>query len=269
MGTRVFIAKGTTDLSTASLADTNEPVLAEGGQAITAGTDFSALTDGFDAFTVQQSFSGSIVNLRCDINTGGVFLYQAGGGSLSYEPKGNDDLCPRFRHIGAGSVTLQTGGTVTNYEQGSGTGTITEDVTVTNLYLAGGNLTQAYKSTANTILIVSGGSLQTGRPFTTGTVTNGTVTVRRTDTSSTVPAATTLNLYGPNSRVIWNGGNIGTLNLYGGASIDFSNAPVDLTVTTINADLASIRRSVWESNTATLTLPTPTVRAAVRDALTA
>ena len=117
----------------------------------------------------------------------------------------------------------------------------------------------------NTLVVVAGGSYTTERGV-SGTYNQGggTAVFSRSDSSGALPTASgaTMNIFGGTMK--WRGKNIGTLNVYGG-TVDFSEAPQDLTVTTLNITRTSRDASTFKSKFSTVTVTTTNVRGAEAD----
>jgi len=232
-----YISKSTTDL-TGALTTDNVVVFSEGSQQVTGGMDQSGLANGLAQLLLESRFTGTIGGgaagpLIVDVDVSpGIVRNNAGGGALYIKPGGGNTLITTLEQVGAGATYVQSGGTVTTAGCARGMLSITTDVICTNLAVIGGTCIQAYKATVNTLLICKGGTLRTGRGITTGHFADKCdVEFSREDTSATLPVATTINLFG--GRVKWRGGNITTLNYFGGF-LDITEAPADLTITNLN-----------------------------------
>lgn len=238
-----YVPKGTTDLGTITINSADSLFFGEGEQTVSSGTNLSALAAGLVDVTVNRAFTGNIVDLRLDITN--LLWYDAGGGSMSIIADGTaTEIIAKVWHTGLGTLTFKTAGTVTNWEQISGTGYVEDTGIVTNVRLGGGVLNQKYHATANTAWTISGGILVTGRGVSgTANIGGGTVIVRREDSSATVPTGGTLNIVGP-AKVVWQGGNITALNLlHPDAVFDPSQAPAAFTITDMTGFAKAIRRS--------------------------
>lgn len=257
----VRIGKGVTDL-TGLIADTNEVHFVEGSQTVNAGLNQSALTEGSARVVVARTFTGNIGGsggaLRMDVDSGnGIFEYNAGGGSCWYQPNGDDNLCKDMRLTGAGSMYLVNGGTVTELGIAKGYLSVADSVVVTNLRASGGSTVVGYSATAITELHAGGGQIISQRSCTTGVFNNVAAVFKREDTSGTVGTATTIRI--GNARVKWCLGNITTVELnHPDAFIDLSEAPADLTITTLKGFGQAIAKSLTKSKLATVTISTTT-----------
>jgi len=267
----IYVPKGTTDLSGLSISDGDSLVFGEGSQTV-AGIDLSGLNEGLSGISVLPSFTGSIGSpstgpLRADLDSGaGKIVYNAGGGSFFYQPDGDDDLCNEIECLGAGTLYLLGGGTVTLLEIARGAVHISADVVVATIRQTGGTVTQLYKSTANTNLWIEGGEFVTGRGFSgTANVWGGRVVVRREDTGATLPTGATLNI-APDGSVKWMGGNITTVNAAG--PIDLSDAPNAMTITNLNISAKARERSRLTSKYAAVTITNLNEYVGVADAAT-
>lgn len=258
----VKVPKGTTDISALG-ADTDTLQFLEGNQTVTAGLNKSALTEGFAAIHVANTFTGQIGSgsgaLRCDVDSGaGKFTYHAGGGACYYNPDGDDNLCDELEIISGGTFYLVNDGTVTELSVAKGNLIVADGVIVTSHRQTEGYSTYGYNATALTTLWVGGGQVNTQRSATTAFISNAQVVFKREDSSATVGAATTLNLAGP-CYVKWCLGNITTVNLtHPQAVIDFSEAPNDLTVTNLNGFGQALSKSRTASKFATVTVTNTT-----------
>ena len=237
-----YIAKGVTDLSTASITNGASVYFMEGEQTVTAGMNLSALTTLVDII-FGPGFAGNVPDLQFD--SSGTVRYEASGGSVGLIADGTaTEIIAKVEHMGFGRLTAKTAGTITEWQQGRGIGVIQDSVIATNIRMSGGQLKQYYKSTANTGWTISGGTFHTGRGFSgTANVTGGTVIVRREDSSATVPTGGTLNISGP-AKVKWCGGNITALNLLTPDSrVDFTEVVAALTITDITGFASAIYAS--------------------------
>lgn len=265
----VIIPKGTSDLSTVSISDSDSVFAHEGSQLINAGTDLSGLTNGLTEVFFGPSTAISIdpsAPLRVDVDQGAaLFRNYAGGGHLYVRPNGNSNVITTYEHLGRGKTTFTAGGTVTTLSQRSGEVFISEDVSVTTFNQRGGDCNAQYKSTVFTTLRVGGGNLRSGRGFTTAFVTGGAhCTFRREDTSATTPAGTTLNIM--QGTVRWAGGDITTVNLLGpDAILDLSEAPYNLTIGTLNVFGDDYNKSSLASQFATVTITSENVLAGPKE----
>lgn len=254
-----YVPKGTTDI-TAYGSDTNELHFVEGGQTVSAGLNKSALTEGFSKIFVAETFTGVIGGatgaLLADVDSGaGLFKYHAGGGACYYTPQGDNNLCLELEIVTAGTFYLVSSGTVTKLGIARGTLVTPDGVVVTSHYQTGGTTTQGYNATVNTNLWVGGGQFNSGRGFTTAYVNDANAIFKREDTSATVGAGGTLTIGKGYAK--WCGGNITTVNLvHPDARIDLSEAPADLTITTLNGFAQAISKSKLVSKGATVTIST-------------
>lgn len=260
-GETCYVNKGVTDLSLVTQADGGTVavgdflVFGEGNQTVSSSlTQFQGLTggagaDGFDQVWVKRAFTGNIGSeggsVKFDIayGTDSFFVYDAGGGSLYYEPANTANTCDRFKNCGQGR-SFFTGGTVTNYEGNTGAyGRFNASAICTNARVFGGTLDALYNATGFTLLEVYGATANIQRPITTLECGGGTtLNIYREDSVSTKPAATTVNVRGGGLK--WRGGNITTLNLRGGP-IDLSGVTADITIGTVTGPPQWIKASQW------------------------
>ena len=266
-----ILAKGVTDLGTLATLDTNDLLVGEGSQTVTTGLDQSALGTGIANILVQK---GSAVSMK---GATGAFLKAAvtgaitlkgQGGEWYYTPTGTG--CARIRNISGMRLFLGAGSAAVVRLEVANTASVSCDDTtlITNLYQVGGSTDILYNATAVTLGQINGGYVSSGRGFTTLNVNgNSQVVIKREDTSATVPACTTVTLNGPGAKLKWCGGNITTLNVWGGAVWDASDIPLAITVGTINIDAASLSASVTRGRNFTATYSATNVYGADADAL--
>lgn len=266
----IILPKGVTDLGTLASLDTNDLLIGEGSQVVTTGLDQSGLATGIANILVQK---GSAVGAK---STSGAFFKAAVTGAMTFKGQGGEWYytptgtgCARLRNISGMRVFLGGGGTVTRLEVANTASISCDDSTlITNLYQVGGSTDILYNATVVTLGQINGGYVSTGRGFTTLNVNgNSQVVVKREDTSSTVPAATTVTLNGPGAKLKWCGGNITTLNVWGGATWDAGDIPKAVTIGTINIDAASLSASVTRGRNFTATYSAINVYGADADAL--
>ena len=255
----IAIPRGTSDL-TGLIADTNTVLINEGDQAITLGLDQSALTEGVAGWYVGPGFTGRIGGgsdgaLKVDVDSGAsaTMDYAAGGGSMTYRPNGDNNLCIQLFSRSRGKLYLVDGGTVTDLHCSSGYTSVGESVVVTTLLQSySADVKIGYNATVVTTGTISGGTLNSARGFTTlncyGGSAPSTINLTRENLNlTTTPAVTTLNIY--NTLVKLNtASNITTVNLYGpDAMLDLSGTPAAFTITTLNGDPWAIKRSKLKS----------------------
>lgn len=243
------VPKGTTDLSTVTINDTNYLQFSEGDQTITAGNNLSALTQGLSGLKFGKQAQVNIPAssaLRVDVDDvstdySPILLYESNGGTVWMYPGGDESLISRVKHLGAGYLGFMTGGTVTNHEQRAGTGYFTGDVALTNCYHGGGNLTLKYKSTVVTLLNQDGGTINSERGVTTAWLAGGVSNWRKEDTAGSPPGATTIYCLGTH-RATWQLGDITTLHLRGpNAVFDISKIIRPITIGTLVIDSLALR----------------------------
>lgn len=255
----VSIARGTTDL-TGLLADTNQAFFNEGDQNVTLGLDYHTLTEGLAGLYVGPGFTGNIGGgsagpLLVDIDSGAsaTLDYAAGGGSITYQPNGDNNLCIIAYNRSRGKMYLVSGGTVTDLHCSSGYTSVGEAVLVTTLLQSySADVKVGYNATAITTGTISGGTLNSARGFTTLNCYGGTtppiITLTRENQSlSTTPAVTTLNVYNCVCKLN-TASAVTTVNLYGpDAMLDLSSTPASFTLSTLNCDPWSYKRSKLKS----------------------
>lgn len=255
----VTIPRGTVDL-TGLIADTNQVFINEGDQNITLGLDSSGLTEGAAGIFVAPGFTGNIGGgsagaWKIDVDSGAsaTFDYAAGGGSCTYRPNGDNNLCIILYSRSRGRLYLVDGGTVTDLHCSSGYTSVGESTIVTTLLQSySADVKLGYNATVVTTGTISGGTMNSARGFTTlncyGGSTPSTLTLtREVQNLTTTPAVGTLNIY--NCAVKLNSAsNITTVNLFGpDAFLDLSGTPTAYTITTLNADPWAYKRSKLKS----------------------
>lgn len=249
-----YVAKGTTNVSgTYGIAGGDTVYFSEGGQIITAGVDLSGLGSAVAAVYVEPRFAGSIDPSTVFKVNATVFRYSAGGGTWRMQAAGFANVITTLLHLGAGRMYLQGGGTVTNYEQASGYGYISDVVVATNIRMSGGQLDQLYSASANTDLFIDGAVFNTGRGFSGNAfVTGGAqLSVSREDTGATLP--TGANLYVMDGVCKWRGGNITAAYIGQNGMLDLSEAPNAVTITNTYGTAKGLARSKLASKYATVT----------------
>lgn len=218
----IIVGKGVTDLTTLGIADHDTIQFSEGGQTITdsAQATLSGLTDGLAGIFFDPFYTGTIPDsmaLKCDVDYGSdpIVVYKASGGSVSLWPAGGSGVITKVNHFGAGNINIVSGGTVTNWEQASGLGYLSPSSAITNFVMTGGRFNAPYAATAFTTGKITGGTLTSGRGWSTSLdQSGGTVTTAREDTNATLPTGATLTLTG-DAKHYWRGGNITTLKVSG------------------------------------------------------
>lgn len=243
------VPKGTTDLSTVTINDTNFLLFTEGDQTITAGNNLSALTQGLSGIKFGKQARVNIpaqYALRVDVDDTStdyspVVTFEQAGGQVWMYPGGDESLIVRVKHTGAGFLGFMTGGTVTNHEQRNGRAYFTSDVALTNAYHGGGELTMKYKASGPTLINQDGGVINSERGFTSAYLAGGMSNWRREDTSGTLPSATTIWCLGSH-RATWQLGDITTLHLRGpDAVFDISKVVRPITIGTLVIDHWALR----------------------------
>lgn len=271
----VSVPRGTTDLGPLTINDADILQFMDGESNISAGNNLSSFDDAGTGGLTGLYFGPNATPiiepayaLRADVDQGaGLVHIASNGGRLALYPGGSSGVFTRLRHIGATQATIMSGGTVTTFEQSSGSELVTGDVSVTTAYCIGGNTMFRYKSTAITTLWVTGGNVSLLRTGTTINVVAGVLTVYPENTGTNVPTSTTVSVYGGTFR--WRGGDITTLNVFGpNAVVDFSGITQDITVSTVNVDKGAKRNPMckWNGSRYTVTYTTKNVRGDENDA---
>lgn len=266
---QIYLGTATT-LSGLSLTNSTALIVDRGNQTIIGALDRSAAVSTCDIIWGKAStvtFKGTSGD-PLKIKVTRVFSGFGSGGTLYYTPVATT---ARLKNGNATQMYLGGTGTLTNLENsGQGFTSIDTAVTVTNIYIDGGNVVQTFHTSGeatgrNTLVVVAGGSYTTERGV-SGTYNQGggTAVFSRSDSSGALPTASgaTMNIFGGTMK--WRGKNIGTLNVYGG-TVDFSEAPQDLTVTTLNITRTSRDASTFKSKFSTVTVTTTNVRGAEAD----
>jgi len=294
----ITIPKGTTDLSTVTVANSDGVAFYDGGQTVTAGlTAWSAFAAGLVSLYLGPRFVGNIGGaagpLTVDVDSGAALVVnEAGGGNLYLRPGGVSSLITRLKHLGQGTTHLVGGGTVTNLEMGvmAKQINVSENVLVTNFWQScGSSFFQWHASGANSGLqsiVVDGGVAQFER-FLDGngaganaTISgNARVIVKRENTAgstTTLPTATD----GSNGAVVringgvleWWGGNMDTVIVEGDGVLDLSNAPAGFNIYRLYITAKAMARSKLTTPNGTITYDTgsftPVPRGGKTDTLT-
>ena len=257
-----YVAKSVTDLSTVGIASTDKVYFFEGDQQITAGLDQSALAAGVNDLGFSPAFTGRVGGgsygpLKIEVSqAASIVRLENGGGAVYLEAQGaGSNVILRVKQIGQAILYAQGSGTITNLEQASSQTFINDTCLVTNIWLGGGSMNQLYNATGNTDVFVMGGTFSSGRKITGRLeVGGGVVTIKREDTSATVPVGTgaVFKVYG--GRLNWWGGSIGDLYVGGTGIVDFSNIPIDITITNLYITDEAVRRSRFRGAQKTVTI---------------
>lgn len=261
-----YVPAGTTDLSTVTVDDEDIVRFEEGSQYANAGlAAWQGFTTGLHRIVVRPTFTGRVGGggagfLRCDIDltTGegaatSELEYGAGGGEFHFHPGGGSSLANKVRNIGAGSLFIGGGGTVTHLELGSGFTHVAEATVVTNMYQDGGKSVIQYNATGITEAGIWGGQATIQRSV-SGTLDVGggaMVTVNRETTGATMPTVGTLRIM--QGTVKWKGGNITTLIVGPGGVFDASEANLSFTITTYRSTGKSRSKSTFDHRFVTIT----------------
>lgn len=260
----IFLNKGVTDLGTLASLNTNDLIVAEGGQTVISGLDQSALAAAVaNIYNQGQSTvgmgGGSAGYLKCSIT--GMILLGSFGGSWYYTPvgTGSTTTCARLKTIAGNSTYINGGGTVLKLECSGSSYTYVGDTSlVTTLTVcSGATVEQLYNATANTSWYING-TLTTGRGW-SGTArlgANAVVYVSREDSSATAPTGGTLEMGG--GSFTWRGGNITTINATSGF-LDFRDVPAAMTITNLTVTRDVLRRSYFRGANFTVTITNLTV----------
>jgi len=221
-------------------------------QTIDTSVDLSALAEGLERVEFRDganvSFNAdSPLKVDLDYSPSAHMLFAQRGGQVFYWPGGDNALCNRIKHVGTGALHVISGGTVTDWEQASGRGRVAAASICTNCYVSGGAFTMEYNATAWTGGRLAG-QCMIHRAF-SGTVkvagAGSIITVGKRLPSDTIPTGGTLEIAG--GRVIWKGGNITNLYLYGDGMFDFSQAVQNVTITNLYADGPAYARSIFRT----------------------
>lgn len=257
----VFIPKSTTDLGGAGVANGDDVVFGEGQQSVVTNLNAWAAFASLNSINFDPRFTGTVGggsagSLLVDVDAGAtqIVSYAAGGGALYLAAAGPSAVISRLKVIGNGQANL-TGGTFTRVEQRSGRLNINSSTTVPNLFISGGEASaQFITGTSGYQLVrISGGRLDTERGLDSDfsgplmQINGGVVTVGRTDSSSTVPTGTGSAASGVievngGGTLIWRGGNIDTLRVFGG-TVDFSGITQNISITTLQIDNVGLSKS--------------------------
>ena len=297
----VVIPKGTTDLSTVTVANSDAVQFLDGNQTVTAGlTGWSGFAAGLVSLYIGPRFTGNIGGaggpLTVDIDSGAaLFTNEAGGGNVYVRPGGGSSLITRIKHLGQGSLFLVGGGTVTNLEMGQMAKyvSVSENVLVTNFYQStGASFVQWHASdtTASNngfqTVVVDGGVAQferfldaNGAGSSARISGNARVIVKRENTSAggaspSLPSATD-GSNGAQIRILggvleWWGGNMDNVTVEGDGVLDLSNAPGDVAIYTLNITAKALSRSKLKTPNGTVSYnTTPVVRGGKTDAIIA
>ena len=296
----ITIPKGTTDLSTVTVANSDGVAFYDGNQTVTAGlTGWSAFAAGLVSLYIGPRFTGNIGGasgpLTVDVDSGAALaINEAGGGNLYIRPGGVSSAITRFKHIGQGSTFFVGGGTVTNLEMGQMAKyvSVSENVLVTNFYQStGSSFFQWHASGANSglrTIVVDGGVAQFERFLDANANAEGgtnlvrisgnaRVIVKRENTSSasvTPPTATdgnngsTIHITG--GTLEWWGGNMDNVIVEGDGVLDLSNAPGDVAIYTLNITAKAMSRSKLKTPNGTVSYgTTPVPRGGKTDSIIA
>lgn len=220
----------TTTIGSTSAGDTI--IMQDMAVAFTSGLDLSGTE--YEAFyvapTCTSSFgsaSSGAVTLDLDGGTYTGYLEYNGRGNVAYFTPGATIVETKIINTGSGTFYGQ-GGTWTTLSQGAGRSQFNDTADVVTAYIMGGSCTidTHASQTLDTAIVGAGASLICKRNF--GALTaHGSVTMPERS-----PTCTTLNLM-PGARVVWNGGNITTVNAYGGR-LDLSGISQNITIGTLN-----------------------------------
>lgn len=260
-------------------------ISADGNTALTANPDQSALVHGLNGFQIQPGSSislgsagtgyakfalGSTTPVVGTVN--GVFLVAGSGGEVYYTPLGVGGStytgCARMKNITGYRVYLAGGGVVAEMEMAGSAELWVNNTAITTLWQDNGMTSAIYFATGFTNLTIGGGSFTSGRSV-SGTLRIGgsaQVTFTRIDANTTPPTAGVVEM---GSGVLkWRGGNITTINAYGSATLDFSDIPAAMTITTLNCTAAVAARSIFKGRNFTVTITnTPVVRCGMQDTI--
>jgi hypothetical protein len=192
--------------------------IVSGRQTIDTALDQSGLSSGINNFRVGWDFEGNIgtptapLEVDCDNATNPMISYAGAAGAFYIQASGNNNVITSFQHAGLGRSFLQ-GGTFTSVGVGRGELIANSSTAVTNLRVGGGLVDiDEHASSTFTLCAVAGGLCTVKRGGTTFEVgANG--RLRQIDPDAT---ATTVNVWG--GVLDWRGGDITTLNWFGGTA---------------------------------------------------
>jgi len=249
---QIIIPGGTQTVPTVS--DMDSVLSKEGAQTITAGFDLSALLTGVTNFSVYSAINTTAAN-PFHMTVIGTYRH-AGMGTIHVRPVGTgaDDI-NRAIQSGTGTSHFLTGGAVDTLEVLDGRAIIEAAVDVNTIYQTGGNIVQYYNATENDSWTIMGGTFNTERGMGGSGIIgeNATVVVKKRNTDNTPPVQDTgaLTVLG---TLVWNGGNIATINIYGEGYVDLRGVDQDITITTLNATAEARQRSILESKNPDVTI---------------
>lgn len=171
-----------------------------------------------------------------------------------------------------------TGGTMTLYEQRDGATFANTSVIMPKVACCGGMFNAQFitGTSGYQLAVFSGGIISTERGLDTDQASprmiicgGAQVTVARsTVVDATIASPGTTNLpmgtgsaasgligvYGAGSYLNWQGYTIDTLEVFGGAAVDFTACPVSLSVGTLRVDVKSLMASKWQSKVPGVTI---------------
>ena len=202
--------------------------------SFTSGLDLSAVeVESFAvAPTCLSSFgsasAGAVLLDLAGTTTNRGLLDYNGRGSVSYWTPTTVFAVAKIRDTGGGTF-YGVGGDWNQVEQSAGQTRFNSTADVQIIYLTGGSsfIDVHASDTIDTAVVEPGAYLHFKR-------TVGALTVRGNALmDERAPVATTLNLNG-DGRLVWAGGDIGTINISGRAVLDLSMCSDDVTITTSN-----------------------------------
>lgn len=248
----IVIANGVSDIAaaTAAAANGDSLVFATGSTTITSGygvgSTIQALTEGLGSITASPQFSGNINSgsIACDVdNAASSFVrWCASGGEVNFGPAGDNSLIIRFVNASNAHVSFTSGTFTTSEIACTRPHDVAASAVMTNLYHDQGVLNIQYNATVITAARITGGAVNCQRGITSAgsdvcVVSGGTLKMFRDDTTGTYPPVAGILRIEHGSKVIWAGGNINVLEVWGvppdGCPFDATGANKDFTITTL------------------------------------
>lgn len=233
-----YITDGSKTL--ASVADNDNLYIGPSAGAVTTSVNMSSFTTGLPIVEISSflDVGTATAPLYVEITTRLVNAMRSG--TLYYQGKDTTDATPLARFIGQGR-TVFIDGTITSWEQLSGSSEIAEGAIVTNLYSAGGSGSLLGKAgTSPTLFRLIGGPSGLSQWYVQRGATTMTNEAGKLTIDSTTNAITTLNCLGSYamgcSTDIWECGTITTANVYGHVP-DVSKMVQPLTITNTNINM--------------------------------
>lgn len=273
-----------TDMTFGGTATTGDSIRAFYGNQTVSTVDLSGIGQLVDVLFGPQSgltIGGGGTNLKCGASGSLTWAGQFGTCPVEAANTTNGsttaNTIARARQIGAG-VVMPSGGNFTRLEQRSGTINSNGSATIPTFVSCGGasNTLFITGTSGFQFAVFSGGNHSTERGLDTDAtsprmiVTGGAqVTVARaTLASGTITSPGTTNMpmgtggsssgivgvYGQGSYLSWQGFTIDRLEVFGGARVDMSAAPVSFSVGALHTDFKSLYASNWQSKVPGVTI---------------